>query len=678
MPSDLTPDQVAAATLAMKSRIARIILEGPEAKSETVLADIRTATLLQRHGVFNRNPKFKIEGVDASDFTKLITDEPLGMGPLLFFRQDSSQSVTVHPAEILVLDCRSSVRIATVKYLKQLGCLHRIISTRTLRVIDDRIDRLASDMESDWQPAAVAISDTIENDFLLTLAGVKQSIFAPLEDAYRKYFTKVIRPSYEALDGFDPPITSASSQGSDIERAIQTIVEEAKDWQEAIRRYWLRYGHVPLAEPLSISRLYREWCSASRAVPSQFYENLWKWAEERQSPLARYHVCFLLISHPKLVPAEEWPQLWIEIAQVIHIPKETSTEYSWTLAWQIRCDLAKYYGHFLESRVPGQSGELVSLCAWSCAEDVASLLPLDDAVLSKIRVENILPNYELSADVWQILLPNIKPHHMRYGTLFVRSMWSLSMLSHLGETLSSLSTVSMGEKEHEFIEFELSGAVLSLFPAYPVLNPAYAFEKSPLQTAESWVALGLASDERLEVFRSIAEKIGHLSDASSPLDMLGKGNDADDVLISHAIRVAAFSGGVPSGKLFEMMQDDKWRHQMLVQGSDNRFEILANALLAVASVEAGRWAIHLPHFFAMACEQSTSNRDRQKGLFSCVVMACVASDTSSALERLVTGRYRSSLLEDVREWRARLEGMQLRASEWGAAKIRAVLAVLHA
>ena len=677
MHSKLTGDEAAAAILVMKARIGKFLLKDSNSASlETVEASARTITVLQVNRVFKNQRPIRLERIDAASFDHLATEPELAAGPLLFFHGEPA-SPQVRQATDLLLDGRKRVRTATLTHLQSFRKKGRLISNRTLAIIDANAAAFKSTRLSNWQPAALQIVDAVENDLLLSIAGLRQCLAARLNDGYSKYMGRVLRPTHQSLEGFDLALIGASAQQPEIEQTILQIVDEATAWNDALTRYWRRYGHVPLGAEMSVNRLYKEWCAAEKPLPAEMFNALWHWSEGCNSPLARYHVCQLLVCQPNLVPSDGWMRLWHEIALIVGVPKATSSGSSMTLAWQVRCDLAKHYAHYLETRVPGQSSESLSLLAWDLAELVGSVFPMDAEGLGQLRNETLLPQYQVSANIWQVVSPPVRAHPLRYATMFTKSMWSLALLSQIGANLSHLSSPLMADEDRAVIEAELVVALLGLFPGRSAPAPAYGFEESPIRTAEAWSEGGLDPHGKIAILRSISERVARWDDKPSPLDSLGKGNEADDIMICQGLRVAALLGQPPVGRLWEMIQDEKWRNELLLGGSDNHFEVIADALLQIAVSDSGKWALNLPHFFAMACERCAPNRSRQRGLFACVIMACVASDTVSAVERLLKGPTRKELNEDVADWRKRLEALEVEASEWAGGKMRPVLAVLH-
>ena len=80
--------------------------------------------------------------------------------------------------------------------------------------------------------------------------------------------------------------------------------------------------------------------------------------------------------------------------------------------------------------------------------------------------------------------------------------------------------------------------------------------------------------------------------------------------------------------------------------------------------------------FALACEKSGENLQRQKLLFLFALLSSITSGTVSAVQRLLRGPRKMDFVEDVEMWRGQLDKIIEVSPPWIGARIRPVLANL--
>jgi hypothetical protein len=85
----------------------------------------------------------------------------------------------------------------------------------------------------------------------------------------------------------------------------------------------------------------------------------------------------------------------------------------------------------------------------------------------------------------------------------------------------------------------------------------------------------------------------------------------------------------------------------------------------------------LPHYIAELCEKAKSE-ERQRYLFLYVVHTSLASDTVSAVRRLLRGDSKTKFIQFATEYRERVEGLWSSYPAWVQGRLRGLLASLRA
>jgi len=84
----------------------------------------------------------------------------------------------------------------------------------------------------------------------------------------------------------------------------------------------------------------------------------------------------------------------------------------------------------------------------------------------------------------------------------------------------------------------------------------------------------------------------------------------------------------------------------------------------------------LPHYIAELCEK-TDDEERRRHLFFYVLYTSLASDTVSAVRRLLRGDHKAKFLGLAKEYRDRVEATRSEYPPWVAGKIRSLIANLR-
>ncbi len=323
--------------------------------------------------------------------------------------------------------------------------------------------------------------------------------------------------------------------------------------------------------------------------------------------------------------------------------------------------------------------ERIASQAWWLAEQTALLFGTDPDGLRNILREGLNPEFEISNEVWHLARPLVKPSKLRYATTMTQSVWSLSLLCQIGSNLEKLYPSRMTKDQQERIETAIFGSLLSLFPLVREEPETYAFDMTVFQTARYWSDCWEKNkrDENLEKFLEALAKIGDEGELTTLLEQLPSMTGHTQELVACALRSAAHMGQASSDLLWKLMSDQKWRDNLLLKGRQIIVETIFDALTEVQVRNNKEWAYHMPHMFALACEQSVKEKDRKGLLFALALHSSMISDSVSAVEQLVQSNNRAEFNEDISYWKKRLEEVRPYCPNWVKGRIRAMLARLN-
>ena len=664
---------------AAKERVATVALK------HLKQIDARTLT------VFHRNQVFKdMKRDDPLECILPILKDPnhpdrvsVSGGPLFFhLGKGEKQGTRVLYVADLFFSEYVKLRTAALDYFeKMFEEFPPLLTAKTKDIIQKRAEHLKSDDEQNWRDSAVAIYDAIKNDWYCNYAAVKQCLERNFDKGVENFLTQVVRPTISSVDTVDVGIWATSEQKQLVESEIVKIARETRNIDNALNKYLVRFGHLPLTKSLSISRLLEEWQKQNSKI-GNLWDTIWSWADRIDHPLPRYHACMFFNVHPGFIPKGRHQKLWQEITEIIHLPNDEEDDLCWTQSWRMLCELARHYCCHLESRLPWKDGERIASQALWLAVRVSMLFPSAKEEVKHLREITFLPELATSSRVWQITSPAIKPSELRFLTINIKSIWSLSLLAQLGDNFGALKPETIQKEDWERIEQALSGSIVGTFPPVPKEEAKvnYAFGDSLLKTGKQWVKYLKENKENKEMINAFivgVEKLTKTEDFEKNLRKLPNVHQGDQLLIAHHFKNSVFTEEVPLDAIWNCLNDSLWREAAFRKSHPIVLVLVFDALNEIQTRYQEKWSYHLPHFYAVECENVIDNKERLQHLFAYTIRSSVCADSISAIQRLLLGKYKTEFLEEVEYWQKHLSQIQKWAPEWVKGRLRAVLATLH-
>jgi hypothetical protein len=530
-----------------------------------------------------------------------------------------------------------------------------------------------------WRDAAVSLWDSVKADWLCSLAGLRQSLEMRFDDGINEYLPVIMRPSLESIEGLKDYTRSPTEHRADLESTLIRIATEADSLDAALSRYYDQLGYLPLCSELSIVRLIDEW-QARHGRVAQLWNVIWDWAEKVRSPLARYHACTVFAVKPVHVPSDQVVKLWEEIAQVVQRAIFEEPSKQGQLSWQLRTYLAQHFCRHIECQVPWQDGERISVLSWWAAERVANLFDTSAETVTWFRDKVLSQEAELTYRIWHFAHAPVVHSGFRYATLFVPSVWSVSLQCQLGNLVSAMEPSSMREKDAETVETAIKAAILGALTLQekPIEQRVYAFESMMLSVAELWADRwkNVRPQEAMGAYVGVFRQLTRSEGLEESLRRVTKEGEAGQMIIAHYLRAMAFMGVAPPDPIWNCLGDVDWRDTLFRETHPKALEMIMSALDEIAVSKGDKWAWEVPHLVAAACEKA-EDPERQKQLFAHTILSSLAADITSPIRRLARGGSRHKLIEEVAFWRDRITEIRDLCPPWLQARFRAMMAALN-
>lgn len=645
--------------------------------------DFRTLRMLEDLELFKGEAASIGDNVDLSVLQdpENVRREKLPAGPLIIYVTEGEKPKRmVVEVPLLLLSEIPAVRKVAMECLKQMiqnGLL--AITPKTGSIFEKLCKKLISDDPGEWKPAAVTIGDAFYDDVRVALQGTHQSLEGGsfLGDSLNFYAPKVLYPTISSLDSISLDISNPENEHEQMAKMIGQIIANAQTLTEVCAGYYKKLGHLALAPRYGMAEIVQLWHDAHPDTDA--WTEVWSWAHAAVGPVPQYHACCVFALHPELVPQGRLPDLWNNILTVVKEPERKGSVGPGSDALALRRDLARHYAYHLEARLPDNDGANIACFAWWFSEQVAALFT-DRPEAARFYRENwVQPALELSRHIWFIANPPIRRSFLRYVTLSVSSPWAVGLLSIMGDKLRQLAPGEQSDEVRaQFHDALVFHSISSLpFPVQSPNDPTFALECSLAETVLRWAEYQ-PEDQRkaLEQLEATSQALGNAEELCTALRKLGESSLVDQFAVSLALKAKAYTDPAIAEGVWKILSDADWRLKVLGNVEARVLDLFIEAFSILQVDNRDKWFSLLPHYIAELCEK-TDDEERRRHLFFYVLHTSLASDTVSAVRRLLRGTHKAKFVELVNEYRARVEAMRSKYPPWVAGKMRGLIANLR-
>lgn len=657
---------MAEAAQAMRARLVRFIL--PDSGE----VDARTVTILNRNRIFKTDRRVTFEDLDFSALFRDASEQAhMPLGPqVMRLRVDDhgNKSGDIISITDLLLDCRVDQRSLALDYVQKLAA-QTLLAPRSAAIVEKLAGIVAGRSPGDWQKAVISVVDALEDDFLLNLAGLRQSLSIRFTNGLDLYLPRVLRPPVTSFESMQPPVWGPTDSEAELKDIIIRYAAE-DELTAALQSYWRACGHLPLGSAYAASAMVSIWIDAHE-TSDDCWQAVWRWGQDAGSPIAMYHVAELGITLFEILEPDEAQlrqAIWSVVqGAVIRKPEESDP------AWMIRYRLATHYCRHIETCVPNQAGDRIPSFSWWIADKVSSVFGSDDGAL-RYGLQQCESTMETTKLVWAFGVRTGSEAAIRYATLFSSSMWADSLLAILWRSRDVLSKLEESE-----LEFSLGLRMIFAFPQpSDQVGTNFAFEEGLNRTVEAWLEIheDSSTPDRLGGAFQTYLKLSSPKDIGEALPKFDKYDGTTQLVLANALRVLAFQGTAPRDVMWGSFSSEDWRQRVFQECSLDVLEALLHSARHLQFVGGDDWRTATPHFFAQECLRAHDTQERRSALLLMTVVSSIAADAVSAVQRIVTSEHRAQLEEDLQYLREQLVAVHRVAPPWLAGRIRAVLSVL--
>lgn len=566
------------------------------------------------------------------------------------------------------------------------NCLNRMVAEGELDVTPKTKEALKasrggilSEEPTKWRPAAMTLIDAFLDDVLVALQGTRQCLESEplIQDNLNEFVPRIIYPTVSSLDSIDLEVRNPEKEHQRLKEIVEVSVAEARSLRDACARYFSRLGYLPLAPPYSMAEVVSKWTAAHR--DTETWTEVWGWARNASGPLPLYHACAVFVVHPELVPREQFQALWREILAVVHDADRKGSDNIEYERWALRRDLARHFAYHLEAHLPDNDGANIACFAWWFSEKVASIFTDDPESAQFYRKEWVAPALDQSSRVWFDASSRIGKCFLRYVTTTISSPWGTALLALMGPKIDGLAPHEQTEKTRTlFYQALVSCLVGSLpFPIDSPSTPTYAQECSLAEIALNWTSYVpelerndlqqlIATNRKLKTNEGLCDTLRKLDEFVLP-EQLG---------VCIALKAKVFTDPSIIEGIWSVLSDAEWRKKVLGGVKHQVQDFLLDSLSMLIIDDQKNWYSQLPHYIAELCEKE-EDEERKRVLFFYVIHTSLASDTVSAIRRLLRGDQKAKFVKYVKEYRAQADTMRTKYPQWVSGKLRGQMASMY-
>ena len=600
---------------------------------------------------------------------------PLCDGPLLVYVEESDEHRAIFvELPTLLLSNSLEIRETAVEILESLR-----VTPRTSATLETKRASLLSSEASDWMSAGVAMFDVLNDDVLIALQGVRQCIDCGLnlQESLNSYVPRVLRPAISSIESMNMAIRNPEAEHDELAEISEGIAAEATTLAGACQDYYEKLGFLPLGPRFGLSEVVQRWMDLH--PDEDAWTQVWDWAKDMPGPVPQYHACCVFVLRPDLVPDGELPVLWGKVLNVLDELDKNEADENKNEAFALRRDLVRHYMYHLEAHLPGTDSANIACFAWWFAEQLAGTLPDELEAVHFYRENRISRALDVSSYIWLAASSHTQGSFLRYMTFAVHSPWAVSLLSAIGAKLGELAPEEQSNEVRERFQKALVHHLLSSMP-FSVEKPrdsTYMLELPLSELVLKW-AKHLPEEEResLEQLVSVCETLQTAEDLCKALRQIGDSPLVNQVVVARALKMRALRDPMACAGVWDIVSDRQWRSDVLGSVEDRVLALLIEAFSTLLVANQGEWFWRLPHYIAELCER-TDDEERRRHLFLYVLHTSLASDTVSAVRRLLRGENKDRFVSLVNEYRKQVEAMRSECPPWVAGKLRGLMCDLR-
>jgi hypothetical protein len=604
-----------------------------------------------------------------------VPEENTESGRLIFVPEE--KSVTLIELDDLMLHPDSDLRAAAFEYLNAVGkstvCW---LTPHTTELVEKAIQENDSTDEEVWRGAAMEAATAFRDDVLALFASLRTSIARNYQPGMQRFSSEILHPELRYLLHFRPPVWNPVEQWQEIGSWIAEFAQ-LDTIDDALSAYLDRCGYVPLSSDLSASALAIKWIE-SHSELEMTWNTVWDWATRQKTPVARYHALEIAITVPGLFPNHEPSLFWAEVARILQDVNDKDESEDFGHRWRLHCELGAHFARHLEALHPAQNGDSVACYAWWLATRVSTLFGRDERSAQWATDNVLLPAARVSYFRWVAARSPVSTSPMRYLTLHVNSVWTVSLLAQIGTLTNAVPAEGLSVLLMEMLGRVLHGYVLTtpLAHTWGDAKVPFAFQQNAAVEklcSNGYVQTDVA--ETVSVLISFRRQLSSPDQAQSYLGEFGELPLHMQHVVLLALRDLVYSTSFYDKVIEQWLEQGTGVTSTLKDSPDEIVDLLLEIFSEFQQHQIGNWSIRLPHLLVNVIEESQDS-DRVNLLASHVLQLSENAGIASPIQRLAASGRWSKWSKAIESWRDNCLAMAKHSAPWVGCRTRSISATV--
>ncbi len=642
--------------------------------------DLRTAAKLCATGDGNVQDIMTYT-IDAVCFAEILKGDDDGFlpGPFVSCRNSEKENsrfvIEIHMA---LMYADPAVRQTALDMLAKFAELTEpVLTPRTITIIEEHEAALLSEDAPVWINAGCQIYDALNDDFLFSLAGLRQlkAHRAIGQNNLKEYVPRIMRPKLLTFDSIERTVVFGENDIARLGAKIAELIDSSSSLQELCDGYLYDLGCLPLRIEYSLSTLISVWSKGREDV--NYWNELWEWCA---SPLGSYHVLLFFTHNPQYVPEDRWTVYWDEVVKTVSGFLDGTGMGEGDKKWRLWSQLAKLYNLHVEAQVPNSRGVNVSSAAWWLASQTGMVIGGDEATIPEYLDKWLKPELEATSRTWIYGMPPVQERNLfGYLTYLGVPSFGYGLISEAGKHFEQMETEKLSKEQMSTLSnailfgMSFTAAVCDRAEDDLLILNGSGFKQFVEKFCE---IIPEAESNTLKGIVAFTEDIADLDKHLEFLKTLPEQQSDTKGLVAMALRQRCYLEPDIHERVWEIIRYDKWFTKLAQELDSKHLGVCGEALLALVFNDSGDWYFQIPHMFADAFDNN-DDKDKRKELFHLLIASCLGTNSVSALQRLLSdGKKRGDCRELAKKQREQLIAWYPGVPGWIQAKIRALLTVL--
>jgi Flp pilus assembly protein TadD len=504
-----------------------------------------------------------------------------------------------------------------------------------------RLDELCESEPGKWVSAALTITSALVEDFELNVAGFSQSNESGNNDGLEASWTKIIRPTPEALLSIETDGWLLVNKKGESTSQLGLAIGAAASVSEFLAAYDRLAGHLVMAPPFDVGSQLRAAFERSDAR-NDIWPALRPWLEDKVRPWRRYHACEALLINFDSIPISDRGRFWEILVSVAEVSTRAKADSDEAQIWRFEADLAAHYLRCVDLGGYGLDALRPLTIAWWAARTITELLTKDtpeSSLPQRLRfldAEWIDRGTRLTSDAWFWISPKLYSP-TRVATLHSRAPRAIALLIALGDFARDHPSINMPNNIADHLQDCFTSALLNS-AAKPVSDesPIWMWDRSLIDATEAFVNWLPDEMRKSGVEQTIAlvKKSHEANEVKGALKEIASASEEQSVFICSRVHLYCYEQSDAAEVLLEHLRDPTWRATCAIKIPLSGWELLAQGLLFLQARQADDWAIELPYVFLRLAEAASGVPERAGLFLTCMISASLVSDTVGAIKAL--------------------------------------------